>query len=221
MKETLVNCKACGQQIAKSAKKCPHCGAKNKKGIPVWLVAVLAVILVVAIVSAGDSEPQKVGDVSNPTTSANSADNTQSTESKEPVKTEKTRFSVGEIAELKNVKVALLGVTESEGSQFNKPGEGNVFVVCEFEIANDTQEEIVISSMLSFEGYCDDYACTYSLGALMEKGDKNQLDGTVAPGKKMKGVIGYEVPTDWKELEIQFTPDVWSGKEIVFTAANT
>lgn len=220
MKETLVSCKACGQQIAKSAKKCPHCGAKNKKGIPVWLGAVIAVILVVAIVSAGDSEPQKVGDVSNPTTSANNADNTQSTENKEPAKTEKTRFSVGEIAELKNVKVALLGVTESEGSQFNKPGEGNVFVVCEFEIANNTQEEIVISSMLSFEGYCDDYACTYSLGALMEKGDKNQLDGTVAPGKKMKGVIGYEVPTDRKELEIQFTPDVWSGKEIVFTATN-
>ena len=37
--------------------------------------------------------------------------------------------------------------------------------------------------------------------ALLEKGDKNQLDGTVAPGKKMNGVIGYEVPADWKELE--------------------
>ena len=54
--------------------------------------------------------------------------------------------------------------------------------------------------------------------ALLEKGDKNQPDGTVAPGKKMNGVIGYEVPADWKELEIKFTPDFWSNKDISFVA---
>ena len=118
------------------------------------------------------------------------------------------------------VQVSFLGVTESDGSQFNEPKEGHVYVLCEFEILNNSDEEVAISSMISFEGYCDDYACEYSLGALMEKGDKNQLDGSVAPGKKMKGVIGYEVPTEWKELEIQFTPDFLSGKEIVFVAAN-
>ena len=57
-----------------------------------------------------------------------------------------------------------------------------------------------------------------SLTALMEKGNKNQLDGTVAAGKKFNGVIGYEVPADWKELEVRFTPDFWSGKEIIFVA---
>ena len=66
----------------------------------------------------------------------------------------------------------------------------------------------------------DDYACTFSLSALMEKDSKNQLDGTVAPGKKFSGVVGYEVPTDWQELEINFTPDVWSGKDITFIATN-
>lgn len=212
MSEKMINCKACGQQIAKSAKKCPHCGAKNKNGMPVLVGIVVAIVLIAVIASVGNDAPKKVGDVSNPTTNT--------TEKKDPAKTEKTNFAVGEIAELKGVKVALLGVTESAGSQFNTPGEGKVFVLCEFEITNDSQAEVAISSMLSFEGYCDDYTCEYSLGALLEKGDKNQLDGTVAPGKKMKGVIGYEVSADWKELEIQFTPDFWSGKEIVFTATN-
>lgn len=46
--------------------------------------------------------------------------------------------------------------------------------------------------------------------------EKNQLDGTVAAGKKMNGVIGYEAPADWKEIEIRFTPDFWSGKDITF-----
>ena len=33
MKKKLISCKACGQEIAKSAKRCPKCGAKNKKPI--------------------------------------------------------------------------------------------------------------------------------------------------------------------------------------------
>jgi len=37
---SLINCKECGQQISKSAKACPHCGAKVKRtGIFTWIVA--------------------------------------------------------------------------------------------------------------------------------------------------------------------------------------
>ena len=36
----------------------------------------------------------------------------------------------------------------------------------------------------------------------------------------MNGVIGYEVDPDWKEIEIRFTPDFWSGEEIVFQTSN-
>ena len=74
--------------------------------------------------------------------------------------------------------------------------------------------------MLSFDAYCDDFACSYSLSALLEKGNKAQLDGTIAPGKKLNGIVGYEVPKDWKELEIHFTPDVLAGKDMVFVATN-
>ncbi len=45
---------------------------------------------------------------------------------------------------------------------------------------------------------------------------KTQLDGTVAPGKKIKGVIGYEVPVEWKEIEIHFTENVWSSNKMEF-----
>ena len=129
-------------------------------------------------------------------------------------------FQIGDIVELDDVTVTLLNVTKSTGSQFNKPEEGNVFVLCEFEISNNSNEELAVSSMLSFEAYCDDYACDYSLGALMEKGSKDQLDGSVAPGKKMKGVVGYEIPTDWRKLEIQYTLDILDSDKIVFVATN-
>lgn len=213
-----LNCKVCGAEVAKSAKVCPHCGAKLKKGHPI-LIGILIFFFLIAIIgsSGGDDEPKKV-------------ETSAPTQNKEitPIQTEqeseaenKSAFYVGETAELKGVSVTFASVTESTGSTYNTPTNGNVFVLCEFEIANNSDKEIAVSSMMSFEAYCDDYTCTFSLSALMEKGNKNQLDGTVAAGKKFNGVVGYEVPADWQELEIVFTPDFWSGKDITFIAANS
>ena len=52
--------------------------------------------------------------------------------------------------------------------------------------------------------------------SLLEKNDANQLDGTIAAGKKMNGVIGYEVPADWKTIEIHFKDNVWSSNKFKF-----
>ncbi len=212
----LTNCKACGAEIAKNAKTCPHCGAKNKKPIfkKWWFWAIIVVLIIAIGSSSGSDEPQKVESTQGCTTSI------QEQASTVPEKEEKNEFHVGETAELKGVTVTFVGVTESTGSAYNTPTDGNVFVLCEFEIANNSDKEITVSSMMSFEAYCDDYTCTFSLTALMEKGNKNQLDGTVTPGKKFNGVIGYEVPADWSELEVIFTPDFWSGKDITFIATN-
>ena len=69
--------------------------------------------------------------------------------------------------------------------------------------------------MLSFEAYVDDYSTNMNLSALLSV-DKSQLDGSVAAGKKMNGVIGYEADSDWSSIEIRFKPDFWSGSEFTF-----
>ena len=129
-------------------------------------------------------------------------------------------FKLGDVVELDNVTVGFTDVIISNGSDYNKPNDGNVFVLCEFEITNDSDEELSVSSMLCFDAYCDGYASSLSLQALMEKGEKAQLDGTIAAGKKMKGVVGYEVPSDWQELEIHYTIDIVRDNTIIFTATN-
>lgn len=209
-------CKACGEEVAKSAKMCPKCGAKVKKFNPVvtGIILVVALIAIIAAVS-GEDEPKKL-ESSQSGQPDSSAVQTEGTEKKE----DKNVFYMGETAVLKGVEVSLVNVTESTGSDFNTPEEGNVFVLCEFDIHNGSDEEINVSSMLSFEAYCDEYACTYSLPALLEKGNKNQLDGSVAAGKRFNGVIGYEVPENWEELEVRFKPSIWSGKDMVFVAKN-
>ena len=68
---------------------------------------------------------------------------------------------------------------------------------------------------MSFSAYVDGYSANTSFGALMEN-EQNQLDGTIASGKKMRGWIGYEVSSGWKELEIHFTDNVWSSNKFKF-----
>lgn len=211
MREKMCLCKACDHEIAKSAKTCPYCGARNKKKHPI-LVGLLVFIILISVfgASAESDEPMLVGrNEYTPVETVNNAEGSG---------TNDNFFRTGEVAELNQVVVSMVNVSESTGSAYNTPTDGNVFVLCEFEIANNSDQEISVSSMLSFEAYCDDYTCTYSLAATLEKGNKNQLDGTVAPGKKFNGVIGYEVPTSWQKLEVHFTPDFWDGKDIVFIA---
>ena len=55
MNAKMTSCKVCGQEIAKSAKTCPNCGAKNKRPILkkwwFWLVVVIVFSMIVEISS--------------------------------------------------------------------------------------------------------------------------------------------------------------------------
>jgi len=157
----------------------------------------------------GNDEPKLVSDTSSAFTASPAVGT---------VAQNQNTFGVGEKVSLNNVVATLTDVSESEGTDLFKPSSGNVFVLCSFEIENNSDKDIVVSSLLSFETYIDDYSQNLSLSAMLAS-EKNQLDGTVSAGKKMAGVVGYEVPEDWKTLEIRFKPDVWSGKDIKFVAS--
>lgn len=193
-------------------------GKEKKKGSCLkTILIIIAVIIVLGVIGSifgKEEKPKKVADVNTNTQSeeSSSKEEAEATEDGE----EQTVFKQGEVAEMNDVQVTLMGYEESTGSEFNTPSEGNVFVLANFEIANNSDSEITVSSALSFEAYADDYALNYSFGALMEKTDSTQLDGTIAPGKKMNGWIGYEVPADWSTIEIHFTDNVWSSNKFVF-----
>lgn len=133
---------------------------------------------------------------------------------------EKTSFEVGETAKMDGIQITLQEISENTGDTFITPEEGNVFLLCHFEIVNNSEEELSVSSMMSFDAYVDDYSVSMSLSSLVSIDDP-QLDGTAAPGKKVAGVIGYEVPSDWKDLEVSFESDVWDSNPFVFYAANS
>lgn len=104
---------------------------------------------------------------------------------------------------------------ESYGSDWFSPDAGNVFVFTEFEIVNNSGSEVAVSSIAGFDAYADGYLANYSFEALAEN-DQGQLDGSISPGKKMRGWIGYEVPSGWSNLEIHFKHNIWSNNKFKF-----
>lgn len=208
----LVTCKTCGTTIAKTARTCPSCGAKQHQGarIAIGIIAAFLVIAVIGVIfGKKDAAPNLVEKVP-----SSEAAGTQSPASKTEAETPSI-FGVGQTANLNDIHVTFTSISEGNGKEYMRPKDGNVFIFCEFVIENNSNRDITVSSLVSFDGYVDDYSTNLSLTAVLAS-DKGQLDGTVAAGKKMTGVIGYEADADWEKVEIRFTPDFWAGKDIKF-----
>ena len=150
-KPTVKQCKHCKSEIPYDAKVCPVC--RKKQGAPGCLIVVLVVVVLVVIAAfAGGGEsstPQKVESTSGTSQAASQASQAQS-------QPEQTVFTVGDTVELNGVKTTLLSAEEYPGKQYMMPTDGNVFLVCQFEIENDSSAEINVISMVSFNAYCDD-----------------------------------------------------------------
>lgn len=53
----MIKCKTCGMNIAKSAKSCPSCGAKNKKPFYTrWWFVIIAVFVIIGALGSGGTE---------------------------------------------------------------------------------------------------------------------------------------------------------------------
>lgn len=58
----MTTCKTCGKEVAKSAKICPHCGAKLKSKKPIFIaLGVIVLIIIIAIASFGGSSSTTSG----------------------------------------------------------------------------------------------------------------------------------------------------------------
>ena len=135
--------------------------------------------------------------------------------------TDEVTYGINERAETNGISATLTNVMESKGGSEYKPENENVFVICEFRIENNSDEDLMISSVMCFSASFDDKTYAESieaLGVAMFSG-KYQLDRLVEIGEKVNGVVGYEVPAEWQEMQIRFTPEIYSGDRLVFAAS--
>lgn len=128
------------------------------------------------------------------------------------------QYTQGETATVGVTKTTLNEVKESHGQGSYSPAAGNVFLLCEVTVENTSDEEMNISSMMSFACTVDGEETDVSIPAMASRGDKQQMDGSIPTGESMTGVLGYEVPEDWKEISIRFKPSLTAYDQAVFYA---
>lgn len=214
-------CKHCKTEIPKGAKICPNC-RKKQGGIGKWIAIAIVVIVILAALTGGgdsdsqtasDSSPKKTGQAENTNTAPETEQSEDTTPAAETEAAEEVSsiFVVGDVVETSDLKITYLSAEEwSFDDQFITPNEGNVFYRMEFEFENIGDTDQAISSMLDWSCYADGYVADQSW-----YGD-DQLDAKIAPGKKAKGAVYFEVPADAQEIELNYEVNLWTEDKVVF-----
>ena len=173
-----------------------------KKKIALLVLCGAAAICFGGCSGSGNSTSTPVGNSSQPAA--------VSTSTPAPTEEAQETLSVGDTEDVDGVKVTLNSVTETSGTDFIKPEDGNIFVLCNFTIQNDSDTDLTISSAMCFEAYCDDTSINLDIMGLStdEAQQAGQLDGDVASGKNMSGVVCYQVPTSYSKLEVSVQPNL-------------
>ncbi|MDP4095176.1 MAG: DUF4352 domain-containing protein, partial [Bacillota bacterium] len=83
--------------------------------------------------------------------------------------------------------------------------DGKTYYLLDMTIKNNGSEEAAVSSLLLFElSDSDGNKYTLSIGGATELQSfkMSTLDGTIAPGKEMKGGLAFEIPENAKGLKL-------------------
>ena len=210
--KTMKPCKSCGQPIAKKAKVCPNCGAKNKKPLfkkPIfWILIVLVVIIIVAIASSGDSSDTTT--VESISSSETAQTNASESDTYKPAGDEK--ILPGNVVTTDELKISYISCNTNytDYSEFSEPEKGNKVVRAEFTFENISSSDI---SLDSFECYADGKKCEEFYGA--DDYASPTLE-SISSGRTFSSVIYFEVPESASEIELEYESDFWSNDKIVF-----
>jgi hypothetical protein len=130
---------------------------------------------------------------------------------------EQTTFVVGDIVEIGDLTLIVNEVTSPPGDEFNKPNADNKFVVVDVTLENKGAEAKNISSMMQMH-LKDATGQRYDLdlSASMASGGTTP-DGEIAPGEKMRGQVGFQVPENAQGLVFVFDADVFGYGKVFVT----
>ncbi len=128
-------------------------------------------------------------------------------------------YALGERTSYSGFGMTLTKVYQSAGSLLNRPSSGKVFVIAEFEVSNELETERTLTAGEGFTGYFDNQNRSRSVSAELASG-MERLEGKMSPGRSLHGVVGFEAPEDWQEMEIEFKYGS-NSQYVIFRAARS
>ncbi|MBA7606386.1 hypothetical protein ES703_13534 [subsurface metagenome] len=117
-------------------------------------------------------------------------------------------FEIGDTIKMGSLQFKVNSVRTSEGDEFFKPDESNVYLFVDITIENISNEEEHISSLLIFK-IVDKDGRSYDMAIFADA--KGSVDGSLAAGRKMTGELSYEVPKNINEFELEIDPELFGA----------
>ena len=209
-------CKHCGQEIANSAKICPHCGGKN--GVNGCLVGIIAFLVICAIgVMGGRGNSSS----SNRTVTSGTAEVSvpEAQQESVPETPQETIAKPGDVVKDNHFEIHYLGCSEyTSSNMFSTPSEGKKYVKFDFTFKNISDTDTTLGS---FECYCNNAKC-----------DSSYVDSSSVPrltwesisgGREVSGSVIYEVPQEaaYADIELEYSGffDSKKSEKIIFVGA--
>ena len=186
---------------------------KKKKRLIIFGV-IAAVIVVIIIASSGGSS----SDDKNKVESVNGASQTQSADeksdnSKSDDSTASDKITAGHAITVDNdLKISYLKCDTNfkKYNEYSAPSKGNKVVSATFKIENVSDTDQYISTI---DCYADDKKCDSFYG--VEDYD-DPFFNSISPGRSVEGTVYFEVPSNAKNVELEFENSVWTSDKVVF-----
>ena len=120
----------------------------------------------------------------------------------QPGEEEVTTFTIGDTIITKDYKLTVEGASIIvSDNEYIQPDENCEFVEVELTLENTSNDTLTVNPFY-FTSYADGFSIdNYNTDIYMAT-SKNRLSAELDIGKKVKGVLCYEVPNDWSELEL-------------------
>ena len=218
-KPTTKICKYCKTEIPYDAKICPQCRKKQKASGCLTAIVVVLIIGVICSCFGGEEKDNSKTDKISSTTVAESqkklaeTNDNNTTQSETVVEVEKDKYNVGDTWENKSLKITYSSCYEfTDYNQYNAPSEGNKIVCASFEFENIGKSDTSVM-YTDFHGYADGYEVSQNYAP---KGTGIDFSVSMSAGRKGTGLVAFEVPSNAKEIEIEFSPNFFTSEKVVF-----
>lgn len=176
---------------------------------PIPILILVCVLLMTGCVEVENVTPEKVEDAGGVPAESQQSD---SEEKQGQAQTKTETYKIGDSIKAVDLIFTVNSGRTDEGSDFIKPDEGKIFYLIDVTVENAGDESETVSSLMMFKLFdADGYNYNITIGP----DTKGQVDGEVSAGRKLRGELVFEIPTDAEGLELQIDPTVFGSGQII------
>jgi flagellar basal body-associated protein FliL len=201
------NYNVCDSEIAKSAKTCPYCGAKNKK-TPIALIIIAVIIVAIIVVAIAATAGGGVGN-DKPVVTGGNGSEVGSSSGNSASQQAKTVVNIGDTVETNTFEITILSVEVKDyvgyTSSGSSPRDGGLYVAVKFEYKNTSDKPIDMYSLPSIKlqdskgtNYSSDYVASLYYGTEFDKHSTGLSD--LNPGIKAVDGNVFEISIESYEM---------------------